>query len=292
MTEMIENFSILECYCRSDISFRFRISMIYDFLNMSAAFSVRVIFPVKSHLFPKYATIQSRRQSEMERSKQNTSEKTIKSICENPLFEKISTEDLGRMFDCLGCHTGTFAKGEYILLENDSVPNIGIITQGKVEIIKEDIWGRRTILMRLKEQDMLGETFSCSRDNTSSVSYQAVANTTIVFMPFSRVMHTCRKTCAFHHRLIENMVSIIAKKNRRLMLKAEIISSRSLREKLMTLFSQMVEETGSYSFTLPMGRVALAEYIGSDRSALTRELKSMQDEGLIEFEKNDFTILL
>lgn len=44
-------------------------------------------------------------------------------------------------------------------------------------------------------------------------------------------------------------------------------------------------------FDVPLGRVALSEYLCVDRSALTRELSRMQDDGLIEFEKNHFKIL-
>ena len=51
-----------------------------------------------------------------------------------------------------------------------------------------------------------------------------------------------------------------------------------------------MQEHGSFSFTLPMGRKDLAEYIGANRSALTRELNAMSDEGLIEFDRNDFVI--
>ena len=218
------------------------------------------------------------------------SNKTLKQIAENPLFEKIEDDDLVTMFDCLGFFTKIYEKGEYLIFEKDHVDNIGIILKGSVDIIKEDIWGRRTIISRLSNDEMLGETFACSGDNMSTITYQAAMRTSVFFMPFSRVMHTCRKTCPFHHRLIENMVSFIAEKNRLLIQKVEVISGKTLRDKLLTFFSLQVQEHGSFSFTLPMGRKDLAEYIGANRSALTRELNAMSDDGLIEFDRNDFVI--
>ena len=40
-----------------------------------------------------------------------------------------------------------------------------------------------------------------------------------------------------------------------------------------------------------MGRTELAEYLCTDRSAMTRELSRMREEGLIDFDKRTFTLL-
>jgi CRP-like cAMP-binding protein len=58
----------------------------------------------------------------------------------------------------------------------------------------------------------------------------------------------------------------------------------------MAYLSMQSQEAGSKSFTIPIGRVELADYISADRSAVTRELNAMRDEGIIEFDKNHFRI--
>jgi CRP-like cAMP-binding protein len=87
------------------------------------------------------------------------------------------------------------------------------------------------------------------------------------------------------------MVGLLAEKNRRLIQKSEIVSRKTLREKLMAYLSMQSQEAGSKSFIVPIGRVELAEYISADRSAITRELNAMRDEGIIDFKRNSFTIL-
>lgn len=47
----------------------------------------------------------------------------------------------------------------------------------------------------------------------------------------------------------------------------------------------------STSFTIALGRLEVADYLGTDRSALTRELNNMKKAALIDFEKNTFTLL-
>lgn len=215
----------------------------------------------------------------------------IDSIINNPLFKGINREDMSKMLDCLGFHEKSYTRGEFILLEEDNISHIGIILTGSIDMIKEDIWGDRNILVRMKDNDIFGESFACSADQMSSVSFQARSKTDVIMLPFNKVVHNCNNSCVFHHRLIENMVELLAEKNRRLIQKSEIVSRKTLREKLMAYLSMQSQEAGSKSFIVPIGRVELAEYISADRSAITRELNAMRDEGIIDFKRNSFTIL-
>ena len=102
---------------------------------------------------------------------------------------------------------------------------------------------------------------------------------------------SCTMACCFHHRLIENMVHIIANKNRDLMRKVEVVSKRTIREKLLTCLLVQVQDQNFRYVEIPLGRVELAEYLCVDRSALTRELAKMKAEGLIDYDRNCFRIL-
>ena len=84
---------------------------------------------------------------------------------------------------------------------------------------------------------------------------------------------------------------IIAKKNRDLMRKVEVVSKRTIRERLLAYLSIQAQIQESRYFEIPLGRVELAEYLCVDRSALTRELAKMKDDGLIDYDKNCFRIL-
>jgi len=123
------------------------------------------------------------------------------------------------------------------------------------------------------------------------VTFAAAEDSEVLFLSFCRVMHTCTHACVFHQTLIENMVKIIARKNLELMRKVEVVSKKSLREKILAYLSIQAQNQGKRQFELPLGRVELAEYLCADRSALTRELAKMKDEGLINYRRNSFEIL-
>ena len=87
------------------------------------------------------------------------------------------------------------------------------------------------------------------------------------------------------------MVKIIADKNRDLMRKIDVVSKRTIREKLLAYLSIQAQVHNARYFVVHLGRVELAEYLCVDRSALTRELAKMKEDGLIDYDKNCFRIL-
>lgn len=209
----------------------------------------------------------------------------------SPLFEGIRQEERETMLGCIGYHIGSFQKGEFVAFEAENIKHIGIVLSGAVDMIKEDLWGNKTMLLRIRRNEMFGETFACGEDNLSVVTFMVSEAAKILFIPFNRVMHSCTRACIFHQQLIENMVHIIANKNRDLMRKVEVISKRTIREKLLAYLSVQAQAEGSRYFEIPLGRVELAEYLCVDRSALTRELIKMKNDGLIDYDKNCFRML-
>lgn len=208
-----------------------------------------------------------------------------------PLFAGISSEDLLSVFQCLGSFIKTYKKGEYILLSEDNVKCVGVILEGTVKMIKEDLWGNKTILAVMEQKELFGELFACGNTIAATVTFVAGRDTRVLYLPFDRVMHSCRKSCLFHHRLIENMVTLIADKSVQLMEKLEIVTKKTLREKILCFLDHQARKHNSRYFTIAMGRVELSEYLCADRSALTRELNLMKSEGIIDFDKNTFKIL-
>ncbi len=214
-------------------------------------------------------------------------------ICDvkSPLFDGIDMQDRKAVLGCIGYHVSTFPKGSIVAFEGENIRHVGLILFGSVDMIKEDIWGNKTILVRIHKNDLFGETFAWGDDNLSVVTFVVSEDAKIMFMPFDKTMRSCTMSCGFHHQLTENMVRIIANKNRELIRKVEVVSKRTIREKLLAYLSIQAETQKSRYFELPLGRIELAEYLCVDRSALTRELVKMKEEGLIDYDKNCFRIL-
>ncbi|MEE0954575.1 MAG: Crp/Fnr family transcriptional regulator [Eubacterium sp.] len=215
----------------------------------------------------------------------------IQQIRQSPLFDGISDKDLPAMLKCTGCYTHFFNKGEPVYSQEEEVKTVGIVLCGHVQMLQEDIWGRKTILTAMDPGDMFGETFACGSETTSKVTFLCTMPSKILMMPFHHIMNMCSNACSFHNKLIENMVRMIAVKNGQLMQKVEILSKRTLREKILAYLSREVQKQKSQYLDIPMGRIELAEYLGADRSALSRELSRMKEDGLIDYDRNTFRLI-
>lgn len=156
----------------------------------------------------------------------------FKQLSQLPLFIGICEEELAAMLKCMGSYQKNYKKDEIIFLESNEVRNVGIILSGIVHMIKEDSDGHHTLLVTIKAGELFGESFSCGSHLDSCVSFFAAVPCTVLFLPFYKVIHSCKMSCTFHHRLIENMVRLIGDKNVLLMQKIEIISKKRSAEKL------------------------------------------------------------
>lgn len=87
------------------------------------------------------------------------------------------------------------------------------------------------------------------------------------------------------------MYAQICDKNFYLMQKLEMVSMDSLRDKIMVCMKIEAERAKSSSFTLPLNRTELAQYLCSNRSSLTRELSSMKRDGLLDYAGNSYSLL-
>ena len=206
------------------------------------------------------------------------------------LFKDISDDEKADILGCLTYQIKEFRQGHAIALEGNEIRYFGLILEGSIDMIKEDVWGNRTLITRMSEGELFGETFACGIEQQSVVTFTAVGNVTVMMLPFMQVIHTCSNSCSFHEKLIRNLVHTIAMKNKSLMQKVEIITKKNLREKILAYLSIQAQMQNTRYFQIPLKRSELAQYLCADRSALTRELTQMREEHIIDFDRNTFRI--
>lgn len=206
------------------------------------------------------------------------------------LFEGISDEDTASLLVCLKAYSRSYHKGEFILLDEDTVRNVGAVLTGTVHMLKEDIWGHKTLLAYMGAGEVFGETFAVKSETQSYVSYYAATDAKILFLSLEHLLHPCKRNCAFHGRLTENMFHLMGEKNMRLMEKIEITSKGSLREKILAYLSLQAQKQGKKYITVPLNRTEMASFLQANRSSLTREISEMKAEGIIDYDGNIFIL--
>ena len=93
-----------------------------------------------------------------------------------------------------------------------------------------------------------------------------------------------------YYQVYQNMFQLVAEKATSLYERVEVLSRRSIRDKLMCYFSLMAAKNRSGESLLPFSLSALADYISTDRSAMMRELKRLKEEGVLRSEGRRITL--
>ena len=139
--------------------------------------------------------------------------------------------------------------------------------------------------------ELFGEAYAASGSEPFPNSVAAVEDSRVILFEAAGIMGGCTASFKFHSLVVQNLFYIISEKNRRLMQKLGYMSKRTTREKLIAYLSEEAKRSGSGTFSIPFDRQQLADFLSAERSALSRELCRMRDEGLILFRKNTFTLL-
>lgn len=208
----------------------------------------------------------------------------------SPLLEGVSPQEYQTMHACLGVYEQSFRPDDVIYDFGDGRRMLGIVSQGSAVVERIDREGGRAILEHLGPGGVFGEMMMFKAAGDDSVVVRAAAPTRVSFLRSEAVMRRCEHACACHSRMVENLFRLVTEKAMSLSERVEVLSRRSIREKLLRYFQLQAAKGHGPSFQLPFSLSALADYISADRSAMMRELKKMKDERLVEVAGRQVTL--
>lgn len=205
------------------------------------------------------------------------------------LFENVRNNEVLELLKCIGIKTKVFKKGTVIVKQTGKIDFLGVVLSGNATISKTDTMGNKTIVEELKMNDIFGHNIVCCGLNKSPVDIIADNECEVLFLPFEKVVTPCEKLCPYHLQLIKNVMKMISKRNSLLNDKIDIIGQKTTRDKILALLEAY--RNGEKIFSIPYSREEMAKFLHVDRSAMSRELCKMRDDGILRFNKNHFEIL-
>ena len=211
----------------------------------------------------------------------------------SPLFQDISYEEYRSLLTCFQAVQKSFRSDDLIYdfssPKNDAV---GIVERGCAALIRIDEEGVATVMEELGPGGVFGRTLAFA--GSSGDSLQVVCRTPcdVLFIDYPHILKRCEHACNRHSVLVQNMLRLMSGKAQALSERVDVLSRRSIREKLLCYFRQLAESSGKNTFTLPFSLSTLADYIATDRSAMMRELKRLREEGVVSSDGRKFTLMM
>ena len=138
---------------------------------------------------------------------------------------------------------------------------------------------------------MFGEAYVAPESGALLNDVIAEEDSVIMMFDVKKILTLCSSACRFHSIVVQNLFFSISEKNRKLVQKIGHMSKRSTRAKVLSYLSEEAKKHNSRQFSIPFTRQQLADFLCVDRSAMSNELCKMRDEGLLLFDKNEFTLI-
>ncbi|MBE6963220.1 MAG: Crp/Fnr family transcriptional regulator [Ruminococcaceae bacterium] len=210
---------------------------------------------------------------------------------QSPLFRNISYEEYRRMLTCFQAVQRSF-RAEDLIYDFGAPKNdaVGIIERGTAQLIRIDEEGVSTVMEELGPGGVFGRTLAFAASGEDSLEVVCRTPCEVLFIDYSHILKRCENACTHHSILVQNMLKLMADKAQALSERIDVLSRRSIREKLMCYFRQLSEKAGTETFTLPFSLSTLADYIATDRSAMMRELKRLREEEIVRSDGRRFTV--
>lgn len=181
-----------------------------------------------------------------------------------------------------------FSRGEVLLHMGDCVAELGIVESGSVHIENIDVWGNKSILGHFSVGQAFAETYALCGQRMM-VDVVAAEECFILFINLQILLQNEQKS--WYPGILRNLLKMTGEKNLVLTNRMFFLSSKTVRGRISMYLSSQAAMHGAREFTIPFSRQQMADYLNLDRSALSKELCAMRDEGLLKFHKNQFQML-
>lgn len=204
----------------------------------------------------------------------------------NVIFQDLPREAILQALESQACQCKTYPAGKIIWEMGQPISYLGILLEGLVDIVHLSAAGHDTIVSRITPGGIFGESFSCSKGNNSFNEIRSVRPSVVLFLDIHGFLHQTSALADYQRKLVDNLLHALAQSNVWLNTKILILTQKTLRDKLFTYFETLAAQSNSQEFTLPFNREQLANFLGSERSSVSRELSRMQEDGLLTLQKD------
>lgn len=204
------------------------------------------------------------------------------------LFKNKTPEGIEELLSNTNYKIESFEENEVVFSPLQAADKMGIILSGTVDVNKLFPSGKVVIIERKKSPDLIGESSIFSRLGHYPDTVTVSKPCRILFLLKTELLALFARDRDFMLNFLESV------SNSTLILKHKIgiLSLDSIQEKIAGFLvhdKQHVNDDNS-KITLPFSKKAWSEYMNVSRTSLSRELRALENEGIIAFEQRTIEI--
>lgn len=208
-----------------------------------------------------------------------------------PLFKGLDTPELKSYLQNAKVIIQSYKKNDFIAISGDSMEGIGVILEGSAMLTRENVLGQRVIMANLESSAMFGEALLFSKLPLWPATIKAMKPSKIMFIPLETFIETLPDCHQCQTKILSNLLEDLSEKALLLTRKVHYLTLKGMREKIFAYFTDLHTIQHSETLLLPHNREQMAEVLNVSRTALSRELGRLRDEGIIDISGKTVTLL-
>ena len=207
------------------------------------------------------------------------------------LFRNMDDSEILEALGTMCAHRRIYPKRSLVIRDGDAMNQVGVILSGNLHLFHIDANENSNLMENLGIGESIG-LLNAVGGYRLHISAETTEETEILFLNVSQLLRQNVLTAPVQIRVLQNLTLAVAQQAHRLTRKLEDSIRRSTRERLQDYLSDQFHKAGSRTFSIPLNRQDLADFLFVDRSAMSNELCKMRDEGLLKFDKSKFELLI
>ena len=196
-----------------------------------------------------------------------------------PFFRDLAADEIRRFLHATGAGGKRYAKGDRILRAYEDNGSLGVIVEGRGQVLTEDRFGNESS-SHLPAPPPPRPPPPATRRAPGIASRGPLPATRVLWGAWRALITAGTRLGRIHGIVMKNLLESFCRKNYLMTQKIEVLSQKTLRERIILYLLQREAQQETDEVTVP-GRLQFARELSCNRSALTREVRAMEDDGLL-----------
>ena len=213
-------------------------------------------------------------------------------LLQNRLFAELPAERLEGLLQKLSSRTACFGKNSVIWGMGERIDHAGIVLSGRVEAWRYTADGQACLSAVHETGGLFGDVLMSARTVGSPVELRTARQSRVLFLSLDALLQCCARDggqkCT---RLLSNLLEEISEKYWAQEKRVRLLSIPDGRARLERYLTEEAQKTGAV-VCAGVTRERMAQYLGMNRSALSRLLGAMQREGRVELHRGWLRLLV
>ena len=208
------------------------------------------------------------------------------------LFRGLRPEEISQLLQLLRARQLRYEKGERLLRAGEQTRSLGIVLSGSVTVESNDMWGKRTILSHVGPGQFFAETYALLPGEPLLVDVTANEDCSVVYLRADLLDSPDFQSRPYALSFLTSLLRVSVYKNLHLSARSFHTAPKTIRGRVMSYLNALSLQNAAEEFDIPFDRQQLADYLNVDRTALSKELGRMRDEGILCFRKQHFRLIV